>query len=189
MIKALVFDCFGVIITDGLTRIISDMCASDPDKAHRLNALVEAADRGDMSFESMKLAIGADLGVSPSLFDEMMAISHVKDASILSRIKELGETYQLAILSNVHKNGLIYYLDQADLEPFDVQVASGDVGYAKPDTRIFEVTVQKLGVQPSECVMIDDRQDNCDAAVQIGMHAIRYQTLPQLNRDLQNLDL
>jgi HAD superfamily hydrolase (TIGR01509 family) len=53
-------------------------------------------------------------------------------------------------------------------------VISGEVGMHKPERQIYELTVEKLGVEPSECVFIDDLRENCEGAEAIGMTAIRH---------------
>ena len=44
----------------------------------------------------------------------------------------------------------------------------------KPDPRIFEVTAERLGLDPSQCVMVDDLPRNIDGAVAAGMVAVRH---------------
>lgn len=61
---------------------------------------------------------------------------------------------------------------------FDVVIASGDVGCAKPDPRIFHVAAARLGLTPERCLFIGDQRDS-DAlgALAAGMPAV------WLNRD------
>jgi putative hydrolase of the HAD superfamily len=60
------------------------------------------------------------------------------------------------------------------LDPvFEVVISSGDVGYAKPDHRIFEVAAARLGLPPDRCLFVGDRRDS-DAlgAMAAGMSAL-----------------
>jgi putative hydrolase of the HAD superfamily len=66
-----------------------------------------------------------------------------------------------------------YDRDMLD-ELFDVAVISGEVGMHKPEEPIYRLTVERLGVEPSECVFIDDLRENCEGAESIGMTAIRH---------------
>lgn len=63
-------------------------------------------------------------------------------------------------------------------ETFAVVIASGDIGIAKPDPRIFKLAAERLGVPPERCAFIGDRQDtDAIAATAAGMTGI------WLNRD------
>jgi HAD superfamily hydrolase (TIGR01509 family) len=71
----------------------------------------------------------------------------------------------------------------ADL--FDVVVASGDIGYAKPEAAAYEITADRLGVRLDECVFVDDREPYCEAARGVGMQAIVYRDFAQFQAELQ----
>jgi HAD superfamily hydrolase (TIGR01509 family) len=47
-------------------------------------------------------------------------------------------------------------------------VISGDVGLAKPDPRIFELTARRTGLAPAELLFVDDSRTNTDAAAACG---------------------
>lgn len=56
---------------------------------------------------------------------------------------------------------------------FDHVIESSKVGIRKPDPRIYQMACEALGVQPSECVYLDDLGINCKPASALGMHAIK----------------
>jgi putative hydrolase of the HAD superfamily len=58
-------------------------------------------------------------------------------------------------------------------EAFEVVVCSGDVGFAKPDRRIFEVAADRLSLAPDRCLFVGDRRES-DAlgALAAGMSAV-----------------
>ena len=57
---------------------------------------------------------------------------------------------------------------------FNVIVDSSEVGYRKPDRKIYEITAGRLGVQESSCLMVDDLEHNVFGARQTGMTAIHF---------------
>lgn len=57
---------------------------------------------------------------------------------------------------------------------FDAVVISGEVGMRKPEERIFRHAADLLGLDPAECVFIDDIEANVTAAEAIGMTAILH---------------
>lgn len=71
---------------------------------------------------------------------------------------------------------------------FDTVVISARVGLRKPDPAIFELTARGLGLEPSDCVFVDDARPNCEAAEALGMPAILHRsaadTIPRLEREL-----
>jgi putative hydrolase of the HAD superfamily len=56
---------------------------------------------------------------------------------------------------------------------FEAVVCSGDVGFAKPDRRIFEAAADRLGLAPDHCLFVGDRRDSdALAALGAGMSAV-----------------
>ncbi|MEI9969605.1 MAG: HAD family phosphatase [Terracidiphilus sp.] len=55
------------------------------------------------------------------------------------------------------------------LSRFDVLVWSYQLGIAKPDPAIYRDALEKLGTQPEETLFVDDKEENVDAAVALGM--------------------
>jgi putative hydrolase of the HAD superfamily len=61
-------------------------------------------------------------------------------------------------------------------EIFEVVVDSGFVGMRKPDREIYDLTLERMGgLDPRECLFIDDTDVNCEAARELGMSAVHYQ--------------
>ncbi|MDB5179884.1 MAG: HAD-superfamily hydrolase, subfamily variant 3 [Candidatus Saccharibacteria bacterium] len=96
-------------------------------------------------------------------------------------LKELKGQYKLAMLTNTPSR---YSLDQrfqpGELdELFDVVVASGEVGWDKPAPEIYTMTVEKLGVEPEECLFIDDIPAFTSVAATLGIHTFTYSNVPE----------
>jgi putative hydrolase of the HAD superfamily len=72
-------------------------------------------------------------------------------------------------------------------ELFEVVVDSGFVGVRKPDRRIYEITCERLGVEPEECVFVDDFGHNCDAARELGMTAVWFRDTDQAVAELRDV--
>jgi HAD superfamily hydrolase (TIGR01509 family) len=71
--------------------------------------------------------------------------------------------------------------------PVDEVVISAEVGVAKPSRRIFEIALERIGVDAREAAYVDDQPDMVEAALRIGLHAIRYKNNDQVIRDLNAL--
>lgn len=62
---------------------------------------------------------------------------------------------------------------------FDLMVYSHEVGVEKPDAAIYELTQQRLGVQPHEIVFLDDRELAVEGARAAGWHAVLHVSTPE----------
>ena len=71
-------------------------------------------------------------------------------------------------------------------ELFDGVVISGDVGLHKPQPEIFVLGAERAGVEPADCVFVDDLRENCDGAAAVGMTPVLHRgadsTVPELER-------
>jgi epoxide hydrolase-like predicted phosphatase len=70
---------------------------------------------------------------------------------------------------------------------FDDIVISGKVCIAKPDPRIFELLLERIGRPASECLFIDDSPRNIAVAEQLGFQTIRYDSTGQLKQELAKI--
>jgi putative hydrolase of the HAD superfamily len=64
-------------------------------------------------------------------------------------------------------------------EIFAVVVDSGFVGVRKPEPRIYEITLERLGVPAGAALLIDDIEVNCAAARELGIEAVWFRTTEQ----------
>jgi putative hydrolase of the HAD superfamily len=71
-------------------------------------------------------------------------------------------------------------------EIFEVVVDSAFVGMRKPDPEIYELTLERLGggIEPADCVFVDDVDVNCEMAAALGMRAVHFldaeQAIPEV---------
>jgi FMN phosphatase YigB (HAD superfamily) len=66
----------------------------------------------------------------------------------------------------------------------DGMVISSDVHLLKPDSRIYQCLMEKYGLQNEDCVFIDDRKDNVEAAQKLKMQGIVFEDALQLRLKL-----
>jgi FMN phosphatase YigB (HAD superfamily) len=57
---------------------------------------------------------------------------------------------------------------------FDLYLASGQAGVAKPAAGIYELACRKLGVTPGECLFMDDSERNVEGAQRLGMQVLHW---------------
>ena len=66
---------------------------------------------------------------------------------------------------------------------------SCQTGVRKPDPRSYTGPAQTLGVSEADCIFVDDREVNCEAARATGMTAIQFKSAKQLRADLVELQV
>jgi putative hydrolase of the HAD superfamily len=98
---------------------------------------------------------------------------------LMREIKQQG--HRMALLTNNVREWEPLWRTMLPVdEIFEVVVDSGFVGCRKPDREIYELTLRRLGAtDPKECLFIDDTEDNCDTARELGMSAVRYRNNKQ----------
>jgi len=94
---------------------------------------------------------------------------------VLTQLKDEG--YQLVIVSNGGHDTRLNTIRGLGIEPyFDEIISSGLVGFNKPQPEIFQITAERLGVQPAQCLYIGDHPINdVQGATEAGMHALWMQ--------------
>jgi len=60
-------------------------------------------------------------------------------------------------------------------EIFETVVDSGFVGCRKPESKIYKITLDRIGLPAESCLFVDDVQVNCEGAEKAGMTAVHFQ--------------
>jgi epoxide hydrolase-like predicted phosphatase len=136
----------------------------------KLAAGLRRADGGEIAAAGLLTRVFANMRVTPGM------------TTVVRRAKEQG--IRTALLSNSW--GLNYDRNGwADL--FDVLVISGEVGLRKPEPAIYRLAAERLGVQPDECVFVDDLAVNVRGAAAVGMVGVHHTSLESTIGELEAL--
>ena len=76
-----------------------------------------------------------------------------------------------------------------NLDFFDYKFTSCYIGSRKPERKIYDFAVKRMGIEYGDAVFIDDIQDNVDGARRLGMKGIRYENRRKLDKELYKLGL
>jgi len=94
----------------------------------------------------------------------------------LSRLK--AEGYKLAVGSNSIRQTVHLMMEKAKLaQYFDLLLSNQDVKKAKPSPEIYLTAMKRLGVQPEECVIVEDNENGIKAAIASGGHVLQVKTV------------
>lgn len=106
---------------------------------------------------------------------------------LIEYMRELrGRGYRLAICTNNVREWEAHWRAMLPVdEIFDVVVDSAFVGARKPDPRIYEITLERLGAPAEAALMIDDIEVNCDGARAAGIRAVRFRSTEQAIEEVE----
>lgn len=188
MIRAIIFDCFGVLITDVLKVIRDELYEQDSAAALELDELVRAANIGLIDTQKSNERLAEILGVTAHEYRSRIDGEETRNTPLFAYILELKKTYKTAMLSNISTHSLQKRFTDEELRTyFDAVVTSGELGHAKPGSEIYKIAAERLGVRCEECVFIDDREHFVAGATSVGMAGIVYTDFVQFRKELSSL--
>ena len=200
MIRAVLFDFGGVILSSPFEAFnryeaeaglpldtIRGINATNPDDnawahfergEHSAREFVEAfeAEARELGFEIDGTRVIASLRgvIRPAMVEALRRCSaNFKTAMLTNNFKPpTEESGTEAMVSDVGVDGDGASLDEIHAL-FDEIVESSVVGVRKPEPRFYEIACERLGVEPSECVFLDDLGINLKPARAMGMQTIK----------------
>jgi putative hydrolase of the HAD superfamily len=97
---------------------------------------------------------------------------------------------KIAVLSNMPIEISRYMWQYAPwFRYFDYVCFSAEVQLAKPEAAIFHACLKVLHSRPEECLFIDDRAENVEAARALGLQALKFTSVWELAADVQPFNL
>ena len=151
----------------------------------------DRAQRGEIRVEQHWDFLQAQLGLSPvemQAFREQFWGGDQVDSDLVNYIRQIRDTYKTGLLSNAFSDlrGVVTDLWKF-ADAFDEMIISAEVGFVKPDPRIYHLALERLGVSPQEAVFIDDYLKNVEGARAVSMKAIHFRDPGQTLSELQGL--
>ncbi len=143
-----------------------------------VGAVTEAA-----FLDAIAAQLRADLGrdVDMRAFTEVLWRGMRPNEEVLAFLREArADGLRLALLTNnvrewEHRWRRAWPID----ELFEVVVDSAFVGMRKPDPRIYELVLERLGLPAQACLFLDDLEANVEAAARLGFVAVQFRTTEQ----------
>jgi HAD superfamily hydrolase (TIGR01549 family) len=186
-IKAIIFDCFGVLVEDSINRFYSTYLSDKPDVVEQIKALDHLSTEGKITFDELLNRIAELTGINVDEVKAILELNPNNDALLRYIKTDLKPNYKIGFLSNAADDWLDDLFSKEDQQLFDDFVLSYQHGIRKPDPDIFKLSAKNLGVEIDECLFIDDVVEYCEGARAIGMHAIQYTDFIMLKQDLNTI--
>lgn len=187
-IRAVVFDCFGVLYHDGFKEFLARNRHQLTEPIEYYYDLMRQYDSGFLPetelYEALSLASNEKPAAIRSLLENVLTINR----DLVELMGELKPYFRLGLLSNAGRSSLQAYLDHEGAgRHLDVVLASSEVGMVKPQPEIYRLLAERLGLQMDEIVFIDDSPGHVEAAQSLGMKAHAYKDMPDLRQYLDQV--
>ena len=135
-------------------------------------------EKGKLSEADFIAGLEREVGRKMGSFRETYFANLHPNGRMIEYMRELkARGLQMALLTNnVREWEPLWRAKLPDIdEIFEVVVDSAFVGMRKPERGIYELTLERLdGISAGECLFLDDFEANCQAAVEVGMNAVRF---------------
>jgi putative hydrolase of the HAD superfamily len=151
---------------------IKNLFRNDPEALAELRGL-ETGALSETEFESTfgrRLGLRNPDGLIDSMFAGMQPVPEMAEA-----VRELRRSgLRTGLVSNSWSTA--HYDRELLAELFDAVVISAEVHLHKPQPEIYRLAAERLGVDSSKCLFVDDLKENCEGAEAVGMTAIRHRS-------------
>ena len=186
MIRNMVFDMGNVLVVFDPQQFMDNEGISDPEDRKLITREL---------FHNIEWA-QMDLGVLTEETAEPLVIKRIPDRlkdqvkNLLHRwwaksstiegmealLEELkGNGYRIYLLSNASVSQHLYWPTFEMSKLFDGKLISCDLGIVKPNPEIYRRFTEKFGLNPEECLFVDDLPANVAAAISCGWKGIVFQ--------------
>ena len=197
MIRNIVFDIGNVLAAFRWKEYTEELgfegeAAERQARATTLDPLWREVDRGVMSLDDIITAMIAkdpEIEADIRLFFEdrrRLVMEYDYSRGWLEELKARG--YLIYLLSNYSQDHFGYISRNFNFFGLeDGRVISFEEKLLKPDSRIYEVLLNRYGLKAEECVFLDDTPANIEGAVKIGMKGIVFESYKQGREELEKL--
>lgn len=185
MIKAIIFDCFGVLTTEGYGPF-RDKYISNPADRALANQTMDDLCEGKVTYPEFLKSLASLGGVSEAETQSYLTRNLPND-TLFDYIRRIKPKYKIGMLSNAGEDWTKEMFTTDDLKLFDDIVLSFHIGTIKPNPIMYNTAAERLGVANQEAVFIDDILAYCQGAEKTGMKAVFYKDFGQMKTELEEI--
>jgi epoxide hydrolase-like predicted phosphatase len=187
-IKLLVFDMGGVFVRYEWTSVCTGLAEAvgiSPESFLYTFEQVNDShyERGKLStlelVNRLNKALGSNL--TEEQFHILWNCSLDEDLQMTELLQQLRQRFPLYLLSNNNDSNFTFVESNFNVSRhFDEMILSHKVGYIKPEPEIYHEVLKRSGMEPHQCLFVDDLQPNVDGAKAVGLNAFRFIDLDDL---------
>lgn len=187
MVKAIIFDCFGVLYPAYADIYVAKHQEQLADQSKLLDDLYTQVDMSTLSQTGFYQAVASLVNVPAEDVKLEMEAMLVADQRLVTIIKNLKNSYKIGLLSNAGEEEISIIHRDGVANLFDAAAVSYEVGDVKPNPKIYHTCLERLGITPAESIYFDDCITNVQAARELGMKAVHYPTFGNPPKELLDL--
>jgi len=181
--KVILFDFFGVLSSPVYSTIFKKYFSDEVECQEWTDKLVDL-DLAILSEEDLVTQLSNRLKIPKDTLKAEVNNTPELNQSLINYIRdELKGKYTTGILSNIATSIFDRILPN-EHELFDVLFISSELHLVKPDPRIFQLAIEKSGVEAGEILFIDDRAENIEAAKTLAINGIVYKDFASFKQEL-----
>ena len=172
--KAVIFDCFGVLYGGSLFTLMN-MAA--PEKRNDIVDLNRQNDYGFLTFQDYTKGMADLLGKTTDEISVIFKQKRVRNQPLFDFIHEIrSPEVKIGLLTNAGRDmpGVLFNEQELNGGLFDAYIVSSEHGIVKPNPEIYKILADKLGVPAGDCLMVDDAFENCNGAEAAGLQAVWF---------------
>lgn len=186
MVSAIVFDCFGVLVTEAWLPFKRQYFSDDPDKFAEASDTAKKANLGLISHHDFIKKAAELAGISADTAWDYIS-RNVPDEELFAYIAELKKSYKIGFLSNIASDYLSRMFTPEQIALFDTIELSYDSGFIKPEPQAYIGLAKKMDIEIGQIIMVDDQERNISGAFEAGMQAICYKNIDQFKAELSKM--
>ncbi|MFZ2545359.1 MAG: HAD-IA family hydrolase [Candidatus Saccharimonadales bacterium] len=188
MIKAVIFDCLGVLTTDGWKMMREEYFTNDVGLMQRALDIDKAVNAGMIEYDEFIAEVAKMTGLSDDETYNRISYSNVANTTLFEYIyQKLKPTYKIGMLSNAADNWLNNLFIAEQIAVFDEILLSYQIGTTKPDSLMYETISYRLGVEPDECIFVDDQPYYIEASERLGMKGVHFADTKSVIQNIEEL--
>ena len=197
-VRGFLFDLGGVIVHLDFDGVLNELARYTAVPREQIAAFLEsdpatlAFEKGEVSprqyFAAVqrRLQFRGDYAAFVRLWNAWVS-EHPPMTALLTALKR---RFPIGFISNTNALHMRYLFDASSfLRPFDRCIASCFVGAWKPEPRIYQIAVERMGLPAAEIVYIDDRSVCIEGGRKAGLRAVQFQGLDALVGTLHDLGI
>lgn len=194
--KGIIFDLNGPIMTEEADVIFERHSLQRGFEKDAIKKLIkeyyQGAHKGKFKdladfFEKVKPSLDITIDEMNEIFEEMHSTKRI-NTEMIELISFLKKTYKIGLLTNFTSDLERFLKDTFNIyHLFDAILNSYDIKAKKPEPIAFYHALDALHLKPEEAIFVDDKEENIEAAISIGMKAILYNDFEQFKIDLNKL--
>lgn len=187
MIKAIIFDMDGVLVDSEPFNIeiekrqfeMNHLTISEEEHLQYMGVTTDVMWREIAKHHSVIIPV--DVLIEQNRAESIRYFTEIKDIPVMKGLVDLLEklkqkNFQMAVASSAFPEILQLILEKTGIRKyFQVVISAQEAGKSKPEPDVFLIAAKQMGINPEDCLVVEDSSNGIKAAQAAGMSCVAYQ--------------